>query len=134
MGSRLAGRLLNAGFKLSLYDNAPKCLSNISINNAQTFTSLTNLINSIAAPRTIFLCIPAGETVDKVIQEMLPVLTQNDTLIDLGNSYSQDSQRRAETLKKQQLNYLELGSAERIDALKGKPLQRELHKSELADD
>jgi len=109
MGSRLAGRLLNAGFKLSLYDNDPECLSHISTNNAQTFTSLTNLINSIATPRTIFLCIHAGETVDKVIQEMLPILTQNDTLIDLGNSYYQDSQRRAEILKKQQLNYLDVG-------------------------
>ncbi len=109
MGSRLAGRLLNADFKLSLYDNDPERLSNISTNNAQTFTSLTSLINSIAAPRTIFLCIPAGKTVDKVIQEMLSVLAPNDTLIDLGNSYYQDSQRRAATLKKQRINYLDVG-------------------------
>jgi len=109
MGSRLAGRLLNNGFKLSLYDYDPECLNNISTNNAQTFDSLTKLINSLATPRTIFLCIPAGETVDKVIQQMLPILTQNDTLIDLGNSFYQDSQRRAETLKKQQLNYLDVG-------------------------
>ena len=109
MGSRLASRLLNAGFKLSLYDNDPGCLNHTSTNNAQTFDSLPKLVSSIATPRTIFFCIPAGETIDKVIQEMLTILTPKDTLIDLGNSFYQDSQRRAVMLGKHRINYLDIG-------------------------
>ncbi len=79
-------------------------VSNINAsNNVQTF------VNSLSAPRKIMLLVPAGNIVDTVIESLLPYLDDGDILIDGGNSFFADTNRREEYLKSKGINFFGAG-------------------------
>ncbi len=65
----------------------------------------------LAAPRAVFLYIPAGPAVDTVIDEMVPQLEQGDIVVDGGNSYWGDSIRRHARLKARGIEFIDLGTS-----------------------
>lgn len=67
--------------------------------------------NSLIAPRVIFLSLPAGSLVDKVINEITPFLAKGDVLLDGGNSFYKDSQRRAKDLEEKLIYFLDCGTS-----------------------
>src|SRR5262245_13144990 len=71
--------------------------------------SLEELVRSIARPRRIMLMIKAGDPVDQTIQRIKLLLEPGDTLIDGGNSYFKDTQRRAEGLSGDGLEFIGSG-------------------------
>jgi 6-phosphogluconate dehydrogenase len=60
-------------------------------------------------PRALILLVAAGDPVDAVIQELLPVLEPGDLIIDGGNSHFTDTNRRGRFLSGQKLNFLGMG-------------------------
>lgn len=66
-------------------------------------------INSLSAPRKIMLLVPAGKVVDKVIEGLLPHLDKGDIIIDGGNSFFTDTDRREEYLKSKGINFFGAG-------------------------
>lgn len=68
-------------------------------------------IEALPEKRIIFLYIPAGPAVDKVIDELLPMLNKGDILVDGGNSYWGDSLRRAQRLKDKEIYYVDCGTS-----------------------
>jgi len=68
-----------------------------------------DFVNSLSTPRKIMLLVPAGIAVDKVIEGLLPHLDKEDILIDGGNSFFTDTDRREEYLKSKGVNFLGAG-------------------------
>lgn len=66
-------------------------------------------VSSLERPRKILLMVKAGEAVDEVIAELLPLLEPGDILIDGGNSHFQDTARRMETLAEKQIRFVGMG-------------------------
>jgi 6-phosphogluconate dehydrogenase len=66
-------------------------------------------INSLSAPRKIMLLVPAGIVVDKVIESLIPHLDEGDIIIDGGNSFFTDTDRREEYLKSKGINFFGAG-------------------------
>src|SRR3989338_6322832 len=62
--------------------------------------SLAKLCAALKGPRAILLIVKAGEAVDSLIEELTPLLSKGDILIDGGNSHYRDTERRQELLKK----------------------------------
>ncbi len=60
-------------------------------------------------PRAIMLLVPAGAPVDSVIKELSPLLDKGDIIIDGGNSFFQDTDRRSKELAAQGLEFLGVG-------------------------
>ena len=60
-------------------------------------------------PRCILMMVPAGDPVDAVISELKPHLAAGDTLIDGGNSYFLDTERRLKQLEPEGFNYIGMG-------------------------
>ncbi len=71
--------------------------------------SYSGLINMLEKPRRILLMISAGTAVDAVIETLKPHLEEGDILIDGGNSFFQDTERRYEALKKEGILFLGTG-------------------------
>ena len=71
--------------------------------------SLEELVNSLTKPRKIMLMVKAGKPVDLVIDSLIPLLDEGDIIIDGGNSYYQDTDRRYQRLKEAGLRYLGTG-------------------------
>jgi 6-phosphogluconate dehydrogenase len=61
--------------------------------------SIEELVQTLKRPRRVMLMVKAGETVDQMIQQVVPHLEPGDIVIDGGNSHYLDTNRRAENLK-----------------------------------
>jgi 6-phosphogluconate dehydrogenase len=57
-------------------------------------TSIKTFVNSLKQPRKIMLLVPAGKIVDAVIESLLPQIDRGDMIIDGGNSFFSDTDRR----------------------------------------
>jgi 6-phosphogluconate dehydrogenase len=70
---------------------------------------LEELVESLISPRTIFLMVPAGAPVDAAIASLKPYLQKGDLIIDGGNSYFAETERRANDLEQEGLNFIGMG-------------------------
>lgn len=71
--------------------------------------TLKNFIAKLEQPRKIFILVKAGEAVDMVINELIPLLDKEDILIDLGNSHYKDTMRRQSHLFPKKIHFLGCG-------------------------
>ena len=71
--------------------------------------SLSELVESLKCPRKVMLMIRAGEAVDQMIAQLIPLLEPGDILIDGGNSYFKDTIRRERELREKGLFYIGTG-------------------------
>ena len=69
-------------------------------------TSTEEFVQNLALPRRIMLLVPAGKVVDIVIDSLIPHLDKGDLIIDGGNSYFEDTDRRIAMLNEKGINYL----------------------------
>jgi len=68
-------------------------------------------VDFLDQPRVIYLSVPAGPTVDKVLEELAPCLDEGDVVIDGGNSFYLDSVRREEDLADHGIYFLDCGTS-----------------------
>lgn len=64
---------------------------------------------ALSTPRKIMLLVPAGPIVDKVIDSLLPHIDKGDILIDGGNSFFTDTDRREAYLKEKEIHFFGAG-------------------------
>ncbi len=111
MGANMSERLLRAGHRVVGYDRDPEAVKRVVGKGAQGVDSLEQLVNKLAAPRAVWLMVPAGEPVDKTIQALLPHLRSGDAVVDGGNSYYKDSMRRSAQLRQHGLHFIDVGTS-----------------------
>lgn len=113
MGRNLLLNMAEQGFRVVGYDideNKVKSLKEEAKNLAiQATVELKTFLKLLRRPRAIMLLVPAGPAVDSVIQEILPYLDADDLIIDAGNSYFKDTDKRAEKLNNQGFQFLGMG-------------------------
>ena len=71
--------------------------------------SIEELIQSLKRPRKVMLMVKAGDTVDQMIDQLVPHLEKGDIIIDGGNSQFQDSNRRTKALNEKGILYIGTG-------------------------
>jgi 6-phosphogluconate dehydrogenase len=118
MGSGMTLRLLQGGHQVIVYDRVPEAGAALAGKGATVSGSLEDLGQELEAPRAVWLMIPAGPPVDDAIQRLSGTLSPGDIIIDGGNSNYKDSIRRAETLRSQQIEFLDVGVSGGIWGLK----------------
>src|SRR6202171_990297 len=118
MGSGMTLRLIQGGHQVMVYDRVPEAGAALAGKGAPVAGSLEDLGQKLKAPRIVWLMIPAGPPVDDAIQRMSGVLSPGDIIIDGGNSNYKDSIRRAEELRSQQIEFLDVGVSGGIWGLK----------------
>lgn len=125
MGENLILNMESKGFTVSAYNRTTQKVTDFVEGRAKGKNitgafSVEEFVTSLASPRKIMLMVRAGNAVDKVIQQLIPLLDKGDIIIDGGNSNFQDTQRRYEALSKQDLLYVGSGvSGGEEGALKG---------------
>ena len=66
-------------------------------------------VKALSTPRKIMLLVPAGGPVDSVINDLLPHLDKGDLIIDGGNSFFTDTDRRFEMLNEKGIHFMGCG-------------------------
>lgn len=111
MGANLARNLASHGFSVAGYDLAPEKRAAFeaahSAGALAAFADVPTFIGALDRPRRIILLVPAG-VVDEAIGSLKPYLDAGDLLIDLGNSFFGDTERRAAELERE--GFLFIGS------------------------
>jgi 6-phosphogluconate dehydrogenase len=110
MGSNMARRLLVAGHECVAFDVHPKAAEDVVKAGGMAAHSLAELVSKLATPRAIWIMVPAA-VVDSTISELAPLLAKGDVVIDGGNSYYHDDIRRADTLGKSGIHYVDVGTS-----------------------
>ncbi len=110
MGANLARQALGKGMKVAGFtlEGAPADLVRAGLKESR---SLGELVKKMERPRAVFLYIPAGPAVDKILEELSAHLEKGDTVADGGNSYWGDSIRRYQRLAKQRIHFVDLGTS-----------------------
>lgn len=111
MGSAIAKNLLSHGYSVSVYNIDNEVTKKFIYSNDKAYGcySLIDFINSLEKPRVILLMITAGNPVDQVIEELIPLLSKGDIIIDGGNSYYLDTERRQNELEKEGIYFIGCG-------------------------
>lgn len=110
MGSNLAKNFISKGFNVAVYSQSSKERVQFNADGSyQVFDNLQQTILSLDIPHKIFLMITAGTAVDDVIQQLIPLLTRGDIIIDGGNSYFEDTIRRCHYLENFGIDFLGIG-------------------------
>ena len=116
MGANMARRLMRAGHECVVHDRNPDALAALTDAGAIGCASPAQLVARLAAPRTVWLMVPAGAT-DAAIAELVPHLATGDVVIDGGNSFYGDDIRRARELAERGIHYLDVGTSGGVHGL-----------------
>jgi len=134
MGSRMAVKLLQEQHELVVWNRSQEAILNIKnqiskINPSadgqklKIANSIEELVRSLDKPRMVWVMVTAGEATQKVLDELGKFIEKEDIIIDGGNSYFKDTQRRYEELNTQNIKFLGIGvSGGIIAATNGYPL------------
>jgi 6-phosphogluconate dehydrogenase len=118
MGRSLSLNIAENGHSLSVYNRSENSEINVVPNflnqnsefkNIAGFTDLPTFVNSLQTPRKILLMVQAGAAVDSVLEQLIPLLSANDMVIDGGNSHYLDTKKRFESLIKSQIYFFGTG-------------------------
>ncbi len=103
MGENLALNIARNGFPIAVFNRdtkkVDKFLKRAEGHQVIGAYSIEEFVNSLETPRKIILLVKAGKPVDDVIAQLKPLLNPGDIIIDGGNSFFQDTQRREKELK-----------------------------------
>lgn len=109
MGAGIAEHLLEQHWPITVYSQKQDKLDRFKTLGAQTQNSIEDFVKSLPVPRVVWLMVPQGSPVDETIDKLLPHLDKEDIIIDGGNSFYKDSIKRAEKLKKLEINFIDAG-------------------------
>jgi 6-phosphogluconate dehydrogenase len=113
MGENLALNMESKGFRVAVYNRTTSRVDDFIAGRAagRNFIgahSPQELVAALATPRKIVMLVKAGKAVDELIEQLLPLLSPGDILIDGGNSLFTDTIRR--TARVEQAGMLFVGS------------------------
>ncbi|PIV81864.1 6-phosphogluconate dehydrogenase (decarboxylating) [bacterium CG17_big_fil_post_rev_8_21_14_2_50_64_8] len=110
MGANMVRRLVGQGHECVVYDHDAEAVKKLADEGARGFTELAEFVAGLAAPRAVWLMVPAA-VVDSVLDDLAGRLAPGDIVIDGGNSYYIDDIRRAAELAAKGINYLDVGTS-----------------------
>ncbi|QWC00253.1 decarboxylating 6-phosphogluconate dehydrogenase [Mycoplasmatota bacterium] len=111
MGLNLALNMLDNDIEVVGYD---AYLSDTIKNENQGIDykgSLNDLVNSLESPRIIWVMVPAGQPTTMVIDELSALVSENDIIMDGGNSRYTESIERGKLLKEKNIFFLDVGTS-----------------------
>ncbi|MBN1380573.1 MAG: decarboxylating NADP(+)-dependent phosphogluconate dehydrogenase [Deltaproteobacteria bacterium] len=125
MGENLVLNMEQKGLVVAVYNRTVSRVDDLIRGRGQGkniigTSSLEELVNVLPRPRKIIMMVRAGEPVDRLIQQLAPLLEAGDVLIDGGNSHFEDTDRRTQEVEGRGLLYVGTGiSGGEEGALKG---------------
>ncbi|XP_065365880.1 6-phosphogluconate dehydrogenase, decarboxylating [Calliphora vicina] len=104
MGQNLILNMDSKGFVVCAYNRTVDKVDHFLKNEAKGTNiigakSLADMVNKLKSPRKVMLLVKAGQAVDSFIQQLVPLLSAGDVIIDGGNSEYLDTARRCDELK-----------------------------------
>ncbi|PEM11054.1 phosphogluconate dehydrogenase (NAD(+)-dependent, decarboxylating) [Bacillus wiedmannii] len=110
MGLNLGKNLMDHKHEVVAFDLNTSAVEEMKEYGATGVSSLSELVQSLQSPRILWVMVPHA-VVDSVIDEVTPLLSKGDILIEAGNSHYKESIRRYEQLKKDGIHFMDAGTS-----------------------
>ncbi|MEW9053264.1 MAG: phosphogluconate dehydrogenase (NAD(+)-dependent, decarboxylating) [Neobacillus sp.] len=115
MGYNLALNLLDNGHEVVAHDVNADQVKKISAEGAWGAFTLEEVVQQLAAPRVLWMMVPAGEITESVLLQLEALLEAGDIIIDGGNSNYKDSIRRGMQLQEKGIHFFDCGTSGGVD-------------------
>lgn len=127
MGSRMVLKLLREGHEVVVWNRSPQPVEELKVKakneKLQVADSAGDLVGKLEPVRIVWSMLPAGEPTQTILDQLAEIVEMDDILIDGGNAYYKDTEKRFKYLKNKGMRYLGIGvSGGVIAAEKGYPL------------
>ena len=114
MGENLVMNMESRGFTVTVYNRTSQKVTDFINGRAKGKNitgaySLAELVSTLKKPRRVMLMIKAGQPVDDMIEQLIPLLEEGDIIIDGGNSHFPDTARRTAYVESKGLLYIGTG-------------------------
>jgi 6-phosphogluconate dehydrogenase len=114
MGQNLVLNMADHGYTVAVHNRTTETMQAFVEGPAAQSTvtghaELEGLVKDLSSPRKIMLMVKAGPVVDKVIEQLVPLLDDGDVIIDGGNSLYTDTIRRTKELAEQGIRFVGAG-------------------------
>ncbi len=114
MGENLALNVESRGFSVAVYNRTAAKTDEFMAKRAPgknivAAKTLTEFVDALETPRRILVMVQAGKAVDAVIDQLKPMLSPGDMIIDGGNSLYDDTERRTKDLESIGLGFVGMG-------------------------
>ena len=118
MGSNMARRLARGGVRVIAFDQDRGQRDGLT---GEVGVEVVESLAAVAAPmtgeRVILMMLPAGDATKTTLQELVPLLSAGDTVVDGANAYYKDSMARALELSQRGLRFIDAGVSGGIHGL-----------------
>ncbi len=108
MGSNMVARLLEYGHDVVVRDRSHEPIDVAVAQGAIGSESISDMVEKLETPRAVFIMVQS-QHVQGVLDELMPLLSAGDTVIDSGNTYFEDTLLRAEAASAQGVHYVDIG-------------------------
>jgi len=114
MGANLARNAARRGYKVAVYNRSDDRTDQLiqKFGGEGSFvpsSDLAGFVASLAKPRAIVLVVQAGPAIDRILDDLMPLLEPRDVVIDAGNSLFSDTERRAARASARGLHFMGMG-------------------------
>jgi 6-phosphogluconate dehydrogenase len=110
MGANMARRLAHAGVAVAAWDRDERARSSLaSVSGVRVADTLPDLLGSLQRPRVVWIMLPAGPPTESTLEALADALQAGDVVVDGGNAWYRDSQRRARTLAERSVEFVDVG-------------------------
>jgi len=114
MGANLARNVARNGFEIVVHNRTAEKTERFlerfgDEGPIEGASSLEELVSKLERPRAVMIMVKAGEGTDAVIDQLIPLLEEGDTVLDGGNAHYRDTERRAEALAGHGIRFLGVG-------------------------
>jgi len=110
MGANLVRRLMRDGHTCVVYDVSADAVKALEADGATGAASLEDFVAKLEIPRAAWVMVPAAYTGDTV-EKLADAMSEDDIIIDGGNSYYRDDIHRAAQLKAKGIHYVDVGTS-----------------------
>ena len=128
MGENLALNVESRGYRVAVFNRTTEKVDDLIQGRAagKNFVgchTIEEFVKAVARPRKLMMLVKAGSPVDAIIDQLLPLCDPGDIIIDGGNTYYLDSERRTKTVEEAGMLFVGTGvSGGEEGALKGPSL------------
>lgn len=118
MGMNMVTRLRRDQHRVVVYDRSSDLVKQAESQGCVPSSSLADLVGKLTAPKAVWIMVPSGSPTEETVQAVGALLQAGDIIVDGGNTRFHDDVRRAEELKKRNIQYVDAGTSGGIWGLK----------------
>ncbi len=112
MGGNMARRLLRKGIEVVGYNRSADVVQVLAREEGLLpASSLHDAVEQLTSPRIVWLMLPAGGVTEQTLNDLIPMLSEGDIVVDGGNANYHESQRRASVLETAGIGFIDAGTS-----------------------